>query len=70
MYYEVDGLIEHLVQHPSHPPFLATRMLQRFGISNPSPGLIKRVVGAYRSGVYAAGATQFGQGSYGDMGAM
>lgn len=70
MYNEVDGVIKHLFQHPSHPPFLATRMMQRFGISNPSPGFIKRVVGAYRSGLYTAGAKQIGDGTYGNMASL
>jgi hypothetical protein len=70
MHNEIDGVINHLFQHPSHPPFLATRMIQRFGISNPSPGFIKRVVDAYRSGRYTAGAKQIGDGTYGSMASL
>lgn len=65
-YAEMDAAIEHYMLHPSHPPFLATRMLQRFGFSNPSPRLISVVAEAYRSGTYGS----FGSFEYGDLQAM
>ena len=46
--------------------FLAIRMIQRFGNSNPSPGLIERVATAYKTGSFG----QFGSNKYGDLGAM
>jgi uncharacterized protein (DUF1800 family)/uncharacterized protein (DUF1501 family) len=66
MYYETDAVINHLFHHPSHAPFLASRIIQRFGISNPSPGYIERVATSYINGEYNG----IGSGSYGDLGAM
>jgi len=66
MEYETDAVLDHLFYHPSHAPFLALRMIQRFGNSNPSPGLVERVARAYQTGMYGG----FGSGNYGDLGAM
>ena len=66
MYYETDAVIDHFFHHPSHAPFLAIRIIQRFGISNPSPGFIERVATAYVNGLYNG----IGSGSYGDLSAM
>lgn len=41
-------------------------MIQRFGISNPSPSFIERVSTAYSTGTYGG----FGSARYGDMGAL
>ena len=68
MYYETNSVLDSLFYHPTHPPFLASRVIQRFGISNPSPGLIERVATAYKLGSYDNG--RFGSGKYGDLGAM
>ena len=45
---------------------MAYRLLQRFGLSNPSPGLIERVATAYSTGSYG----QIGSGLYGDLRAL
>jgi uncharacterized protein (DUF1800 family)/uncharacterized protein (DUF1501 family) len=66
MHHETDSVLESLFYHPSHPPFMAQRVIQRFGISNASPSLIERVASAYSTGSYG----QFGTGKYGDLGAM
>ena len=66
MHYETDAVIDHFFHHPSHAPFLATRMIQRFGISNPSPGFIERVATAYINGVCEG----IGSGKYGDLSAL
>jgi hypothetical protein len=70
-FYETDAVLDHYFHHPNHPPFLATRIIQRFGISNPSPRFVKSVAEAYKSGSFlgAAGRT-FGSSGYGDLGAM
>ncbi len=65
-YYETDEVLDSLFYDSSHPPFMALRVIQRFGISNPSPGFIHRVATAYKQGWYG----QFGSGGYGDLGAM
>ena len=66
MYWETDEVIDSLFYHPSHAPFLAYRIIQRFGISNPSPSFIERVVSAYSTGLYQG----IGSGKYGDLGAL
>ena len=40
--YETEAVIDSLFYHPNHPTFLAIRLIQRFGISNPSPDFILR----------------------------
>ena len=64
--YETDAVIDSLFYHPNHPPFLAVRLIQRFGVSNPSPDFVARVTNAYRLGSFGS----FGSGQYGDLGAM
>jgi cullin-associated NEDD8-dissociated protein 1 len=66
MYYEMDAVINHFFYNPTHAPFLAIRIIQRFGISNPTPGFIERVSTAYATGSYKG----IGSGSYGDLSAM
>ncbi|MEM1212541.1 MAG: DUF1800 family protein [Planctomycetota bacterium] len=61
---EVQAAIRNLIFHPSHPPFLAHRMIQRFTTSNPSPGYVRRVAEAYQ------GKGPFGDGRRGDLAAM
>jgi cullin-associated NEDD8-dissociated protein 1 len=65
--YETEAVIDSLFYHPNHPTFLAIRLIQRFGISNPSPSFVVRVSEAYKSGSFQ---DQFGSGNYGDLGAM
>lgn len=50
----------------SSPPYLSHQILQRFGLSNPSPGLVERVALAYSEGSYNG----IGSGTYGDLGAL
>ena len=64
--YETEAVIDSLFYHPNHPTFLAIRLIQRFGISNPSPDFIVRVAEAYTLGSFRT----FGSGQYGDLGAM
>ncbi len=41
--YETDAVLENYFRSPSAAPFLAKLMIQRFGISNPSPNYILNV---------------------------
>lgn len=63
---ETEAVLDSLFYHPNHPTFLAIRLIQRFGISNPSPEFVIRVSEAYKAGSYH----NFGSGTYGDLGAM
>merc|ERR1719352_1587231 len=65
--YETDAALEHYFYHPNTAPFLAIRLAQRFGNSNPSPRYIKTISAAFRTGVYDTAGTPIGSGEYGDM---
>lgn len=70
MYHETEEVLDSLFYHPSHPPFLAMRLAQRFGLSNASPSLIERAAKAYESGAFESSGLQFGSQEYGDLGAL
>lgn len=44
---DIDGLLDHLFNHPSAAPFVARKLIQRFTVSNPSPQYIYDVAGAF-----------------------
>jgi uncharacterized protein (DUF1501 family) len=71
-YDETDAALDHYFYHPNTAPFLALRFAQRFGISNPSPGFIKRIAKAFRTGYFDSEeyGLSHGSGRYGDIGAM
>ena len=48
--YETEAAIDHYFYHENLAPFLALRFIQRFGISNPSPGFVERVATAFKTG--------------------
>ena len=49
---EVDSLLDHLFYHNNTPPFIAYRLIQRFGMSNPSPAYVQAVAQAFKTGQY------------------
>ena len=63
---EVEALLEKLSTHPNVPPFVSTRLIQRFVTSNPSPRYVQSVSAAFRTGTYNGKAYS---GRYGDLGA-
>lgn len=65
--YETDEVLKHYFHHDNVAPFLATRLIQRFGISNPSPRYVEVVANAFKNGSYSSGGISFGQSKYGDM---
>ena len=48
--YETEALLDHLFYHANTAPFIAHRLLQRFGASNPSPRYIEARRGARHAG--------------------
>ena len=68
--YETDAVLRHLFYHDNVPPFLCTRVMQRFGHSNPSPRYVSECSKAFRSGLYLSGEENFGNGKYGNLEAM
>eukprot|EP00934_Nitzschia_sp_Nitz4_P004476 Nitzschia sp. Nitz4//scaffold371_size14297//6040//11866//NITZ4_008941-RA/size14297-augustus-gene-0.3-mRNA-1//-1//CDS//3329549584//4466//frame0 len=61
---ELDAALKHYFYHPNMAPFLAIRLAQRFGISNPSPQYVSTISEAFRTGRYTS---FFGSGVYGCM---
>ena len=50
--WEIESLLEHLVNHRNTPTFIGYRLIQRFVTSNPSPGYIFDVAEAFKTGTY------------------
>jgi len=64
-YYETDAVIDYYFHYESTAPFICTRLIQRHGISNPSPRFIKECATAFRTGSYQSAGISFGSGKYG-----
>ena len=64
--YETDAVLDDYFYHPNTAPFISSLLIQRFGISNPSPRYVKEVATAFSTGTYKS---DFGSGEYGDLGA-
>jgi len=67
--FEVDAFLNHLTRYSSSAPFICKRLIQFFGISNPSPAYVERVVKSYIGGFYTHRGTVFGDGRYGSLAA-
>ena len=71
--YETDAAIDHYFYHNNTAPFIAHRLVERLGISNPTTNYIREVADAFRRGRYTFQSGNFirsyGQGSYGDLAA-
>jgi uncharacterized protein (DUF1501 family) len=69
--YETDAVLDHYFFHDNLAPFLATRIIQRFGISNPSPRYVQQVARAFIDGNYMSTMeTSFGDNKYGSLSAL
>ena len=68
--YETDAVLDHYFYHPNVAPFISERIIQRFGISNPSPRYIAQAATAFTTGSYTSQGVTFGDGKYGNLGAM
>jgi uncharacterized protein (DUF1800 family) len=72
-HYETEATLDHYFYHSNTAPFIATRLAQRFGVSNPSPGYTARIADSFRTGVYrfsvGFSSVTFGSGAYGDLAA-
>ena len=67
---ETEAAIDHYFFHTNMAPFLALRLAQRFGLSNPTPQYIKVIANAFKEGEYTStGGVKFGTGRYGDLAA-
>ncbi|KAL7553976.1 hypothetical protein ACHAWF_017328 [Thalassiosira exigua] len=68
--YEVDAFLNHLIRYPSAPPFVAKKLIQYHGVSNPTPGFVERVSKAFSSGSFVSNGINFGSNKYGDLRAV
>ncbi len=66
----IELALDAIFAHPNLPPFVSRQLIQRFVTSNPSPGYIQRVAGAFASGSFILpdGST-VGLGRRGDLAA-
>ncbi len=62
-HYETDAVLDHYFYNTNTPTFLSIRLIQRFGISNPSPSYIAAVAKAFRNGRFKS----FGNSEYGNL---
>ena len=69
-HYETEAILKHYIRHPNVAPFLAVRLIKRFGISNPSPRYVEDVATAFTTGEYEVHGQSFGDRRYGSMEAM
>jgi hypothetical protein len=68
--YETEAVLDHFFYHSNTAPFLAMRLIKRFGISNPTPRYINTVAQAFQTGSYIKANINFGDGNYGNLEAM
>ena len=61
--YETEAVLDSYLYHPNVAPFVATRLIQRFVTSNPSPRYVEAVARAFTNGTHAG----LGTGAYGDL---
>jgi len=72
--YETEAALDHYIYHKNTAPFIAMKLIQKFGVSNPSPRFINAVSTAFQTGSFrfsdsSSSSTDFGTGIYGDLGA-
>jgi cullin-associated NEDD8-dissociated protein 1 len=71
--YETEAVLDQVMYHNNTAPFLSIRLIQRLGISNPSPRYVQSVSSAFISGSYTTvgfnDSVSFGTGQYGDLSA-
>ena len=68
-YFETEAALDQYIHHENTAPFLSLRLMQRFGISNPSPKFVLRVGKAFKEG-RVEGIPDIGSGKYGCMASM
>jgi hypothetical protein len=60
---EVDAFIKYLLRHQNTPAFVSRKLIQYFGVSNPTPGYSLRVTQAFKQGSYSKDGITFGDGT-------
>lgn len=65
--YETEATLDHYFRHPNTAPFIATRLIQRLVLSNPTPRYVKTVATAFKKGSFQRANIKFGDDSYGNL---
>mmetsp|Transcript_38999 Transcript_38999/g.90762 ORF Transcript_38999/g.90762 Transcript_38999/m.90762 type:complete len:1475 (-) Transcript_38999:89-4513(-) len=66
VFYETEAVLDSYMYHENTAPFISHKLLQRFGVSNPSPNQILSVSTAFRVGKFVSMDGQiFGKDRYG-----
>eukprot|EP01013_Petalomonas_cantuscygni_P025359 TRINITY_DN472_c1_g1_i4.p1 TRINITY_DN472_c1_g1~~TRINITY_DN472_c1_g1_i4.p1 ORF type:complete len:2117 (+),score=436.19 TRINITY_DN472_c1_g1_i4:276-6626(+) len=60
---ETSALLDHLFWHPNTATFVSRLLIQRLGLSNPSPRYVRAVVEAFRTGTYTGYTPELAQGT-------
>ena len=68
--YEVDAFLKLLMRHQNTPAFVSKKLIQYFGVSNPTPGYASRVTEAFKQGSFSKDGVTFGDGTYGNLAAV
>jgi len=66
-HHETEAVLDSYFFHDNTAPFISKILIQRFGVSNPSPNYVKAVATAFRSGLYQYGGQTFGDENYGNL---
>ena len=71
-HHETEAVLKSYFYHPNMAPKISSYMIQKFGISNPSPRYVETVALAFKNGIYnysdgAKPVISFGTNTYGDM---
>jgi hypothetical protein len=60
---EVEAFLKFLMRHQNTPAFVSKKLIQYFGLSNPSPGYALRVTEAFKKGTFSNRGVTFGDGT-------
>lgn len=68
VHYETEATLDHYIYHSNTATFVTLRLIQRFGISDPSPRYIRKVSEAFSKGSFQVSSiVTIGSGEYGDL---
>jgi uncharacterized protein (DUF1800 family) len=57
---EIDAFLKYLMRHQNTPAYVSKKLIQFFGVSNPTPGYVLRVTQAFKDGTFTKNGATFG----------
>ena len=60
---EIDAFLKYLMRHQNTPAYVSKKLIQFFGVSNPTPGYALRVTQAFKDGTFTKNGATFGDGT-------